>query len=108
MVSLKSPLFFCLILIILNIFDVITTVYGLSIGGSELNHIFPPATKTMPIKIALPFLYLALFYLASKLCNKEGFKMGLVILKWNSIFEVVFYFAIIVNNLIGIIFWGIL
>ena len=103
MVSLKSPLFFCLILIILNIFDVITTVYGLSIGGSELNHIFPPATKTMPIKIALPFLYLALFFIASKLCHKESFKMGLVVLKSNVVSLVVLYFAIIVNNLIVIL-----
>ena len=105
MVSLKTPLFFCLVLIVLNIFDAITTVYGLRMGRTELNHVFPLVEKTMPIKIALPFLYLALFYITSKLCHKEGIKGGLKILKINVAFLVVFYSAIIINNLI-VIFMG--
>ena len=104
MASLRSPLFFCLILIILNTFDAITTVYGLSIGRIELNQVTCPQ-NSMPIKIALPFVYLGFLYMASKFCDKKGFRMGLTMLKVNALVLVIFYSAICVNNLI-VIFWG--
>lgn len=100
-----SPLCLCLTLIVLNIFDAITTVHGLNIGRTELNHILPPVRRTLPIKIALPFLYLALVVTTSKLCAKEGFGWGLKILKLDVVLLVVLYFAVILNNLI-VIFMG--
>jgi len=96
------PLFFCLILIVLNILDAITTIYGLSIGLGELNHIFPPVGKQLPIKIALPFLYLAFFFITSKLCKLQDLTIGLKILKINVSCLVALYSAILINNLICI------
>ena len=101
------PLFFCLILIVLNILDLITTIYGLSIGRTELNHYFYPSGQSMPIKIALPILYLLIFHITDRFCHTKGYKLGLKILKGNILFVVLIYFGLIINNLI-VIFWGML
>jgi len=95
------PLFFCLILIVLNTLDAIITIYGLSIGLGELNQIFPPAGN-LNIKIALPFLYLAFFFITSKLCKLQDLRIGLKILKINVSCLIALYSAILVNNLICI------
>ena len=89
-----------LILVILNLADVATTFYGLSIGGTELNPLFQP--EGLPIKLALPFLYAFLFLATYHLCRKQSFVKGLWILDVNLVILIIIYLAVVMNNLVGI------
>lgn len=96
-----------LLLVTLNVADLITTIYGLSLGASELNPLFPemPFTskESLITKIGLPFLYSGLFLITSWLYKKERFLKGLQLLKINLLVLVGVYLIVVTNNLLGII-----
>ena len=71
----KSKLLF--LLIALTLADVVTTIYGLSIGGRELNFLFPGESfitkESLTIKICLSIIFVGIFTVTYRLCLKEGF-----------------------------------
>ena len=88
-------------LFVLNVADVATTFYGLSIGGKELNPLF--RLQRLDVKISLPFIY-GLFWLVSyALCERHGFKRGLSILNINLVLVTLIYALVVINNIIGIL-----
>lgn len=89
-----------IVLVILNLADIATTFYGLSIGGSELNPLFQP--EGVPIKIALPLMYAFLFLGSYQFCQKSRFKKGLKTLDINLAILIIIYVLVVANNLIGI------
>lgn len=96
-----------LLLVILNLADIVTTVYGLSRGGNEINPLFSGNPfiniESLTIKIGLPLVYIGVFTVTSKLCKKKEFSKGLWLLNINLLFLVGFYLIIVANNLLGII-----
>ena len=91
---------FLLLLIVLNLADVATTFYGLSIGGSELNPLFKP--EGLSIKLALPIIYAFLFLVCHRFCLKLGFMKGLRILDVKLAVLIIIYMIVVANNLFGI------
>jgi len=98
------------LLVGLNIVDLVTTVYGFSIGGVELNPLFPGTSfaskESLIIKICLPFIYSALFTVTHRLCEKEHFSKGLRLLNFKLTVLVGYYVIVISNNLFGIMTTG--
>ena len=95
-----------LLLVILNLTDIVTTVYSLSLGGSEINPLFSEKpfinVESLTIKIGLPLVYIGVFTVTSKLCKKREFSKGLWLLNINLLFLVGFYLIVVTNNLLGI------
>lgn len=95
------------LLLALNIVDLATTVYGFSIGGSELNPLFPGNSfvtkKSLLVKTYLPLIYSILFMAAYKISTKAKLSKGLWFLKINLMILVGFYIATVGNNLLGIV-----
>lgn len=93
-------------LAILNVADVATTLYGFSIGASELNPLF--SVNLIPYKLLLTVVYAGIFVLAYKFCTTKNVPKGLLVLNVNLLALVGIYTAVIVNNLavLAIIIWG--
>jgi len=95
------------LLVALNSTDIITTVYGLSLGAGELNPLFPSDSfvtrKSLNIKICLPLIYTGLFTITYSLCKKENYSKGLWLLNINLLLLVGSYTIVVTNNLLGII-----
>ena len=95
-----------LVLITLNITDIVTTIYGLSLGGSELNPLFPGESfitrESLATKICLPIIETVLFFITYRLCQKEGFSKGLWILNIQLLALIGIYAFVVGNNLTGI------
>ena len=95
------------LLVALNSTDIITTVYGLSLGAGEFNPLFPGDSfvtrESLIIKIGLPLVYIGLFNVSRALCKKESYSKGFWLLNINLLFLVGFYTIVVTNNLLGII-----
>jgi len=101
----KTGLLF--LLVALNLADIITTIYGISLGGSELNPLFPGESfitrESLIIKICLVIVYAGIFIVSYKLCKKESFIKGLWVLNIQLLVLVGIYIVVVGNNLLGII-----
>ncbi|MCZ2845627.1 MAG: DUF5658 family protein [Candidatus Bathyarchaeota archaeon] len=95
------------LLLALNIVDLVTTVYGFSLGASEFNPLFPgdsfATKKSLLIKTYLPLIYSLLFMAAHKLSTKAKLSKGLWFLKIKLMVLVGFYIVVVSNNLLGIV-----
>ena len=86
-------------LIALNFADVATTLYGLRLGGVELNPLF--RMESLPVKVVLPFVYASLFLFSHRFCQ-DHYAKGLRILDVNLAVLIMIYVVIVANNLVGI------
>lgn len=87
-------------LITLNVADVITTLYGFSLGAAELNPLF--SEGLIPAKILMTIVYTALFTIAYKWCQKKDVAKGLLVLNINLTVLVAIYVVVLVNNFVVI------
>ncbi|MBZ9569432.1 hypothetical protein KJA16_00735 [Patescibacteria group bacterium] len=95
------------LLVALNSTDIITTVYGLSLGAGEFNPLFSGDSfvtkESLIIKIGLPLVYSGFSTITYGLCKKENYSKGFWLLNINLLFLVGFYTIVVTNNLLGII-----
>jgi len=116
---MRIKLILLITLITLNVVDVATTLYGLSLDGTKFTVVTPDdftlgVTELNPffsmeailVKIVVSLVYAGLFVLAYNLCVKEGFSKGLHVLNVTLFGLVGLYIAVVANNLTGIILWG--
>lgn len=97
---MKTQVTLLVLLVALNLADLATTLYGLRLGGTELNPLF--SRESAPFKICIVSVYAGLFTAAYRLCLKEGFSKGLWILNVNLLILIGIYLVVVGNNLVGI------
>jgi len=94
------------LLLVLDIADVITTIYGLSIGAKESNPLFPGDSfltiESVILKIGLVLAFCVSFTVAYRAFLKRDFSTGLKILSVNLFVLVGFYAFVVTNNLLVI------
>jgi hypothetical protein len=93
------------LLVALNIADLITTVYGFTLGASELNPLFPGKSfatlELLIIKLWLPCGFLCSFTLAERF--SKDFPAGELMIKISLGVLLCLCACIVTNNIVGII-----
>ena len=91
----------------LNLADIVTTVYGFSLDVGELNFLFPGksfiAIELLTIKVCLLCIYLGLFVLTYRFCLRNTFPKGTLVLNIELAALLCIYSVVVVNNFIGIV-----
>ena len=98
---MKIQLLLLATLFLLNLVDVASTFYGLSLGATELTPLF--SRESVGLKICLPLVYAGVFAVTYRLCSKRAFSAGLRILNVNLLILVGIYAVVVANNVFGIV-----
>jgi len=105
--TISSPIRILLfLLIVFNLADIATTVYGFSLGAGELNPLFQRksfiTTESLMIKIVLSIVFTSVFTVSYRLCAREGFDKGKWMLNIILVILAGIYSVVLVNNLAAI------
>jgi len=92
----KIPLFFCVTIFLMQMFDIWSTMMCLSLGYEEMNPLFShPVTL---IKLSLAVIYYAIYIFAENICNQTEFKTFMKVYRNGFYVYVVIYSIILINN----------